>query len=74
MEAKANDQDDLYLPLLKQIYDKIPKSGWVMAHDATRFSIQDDLRDYLNFVRDKANFRESITFDIDAYRLELSIK
>ena len=74
IEAKGSDQEDLYLPLLKLIYDKIPKNGWVIAHDFTRFSAQDDLRDYLRFVRDKSNFQESISFDIDAYGIELSIK
>jgi predicted O-methyltransferase YrrM len=74
IEAKTPDQEDLYLQLLQLVYDKIPKGGWVMAHDATRYSAQDELRDYLRFVRDKSNFQESISFDIDAYGLELSIK
>ena len=32
------------------------------------------LEGYLAYVRDKENYRESISFDVDAYGLELSIK
>lgn len=74
IEAKEPDQDDLYLPLLKLLYDTIPKGGWVIAHDTTRYSAKDDLKSYLSFVRDKKHFQESISFDINAYSLELSIK
>lgn len=74
IEAKEPDQEDLYLPSLKLVYDKIPKGGWVMAHDTTRFSLQDEFAGYFDFVRDKSYFQESISFDIDAYGLELSIK
>jgi predicted O-methyltransferase YrrM len=74
IETKAPNQRDLYLPMLKSVYDKMPKGAWVMAHDATRFTMQDELKDYFTFVRDKDYFSETVTFDIDAFGLELSIK
>jgi predicted O-methyltransferase YrrM len=74
IESKTDDDDDMYLQILKKIYDKIPVGGWVIAHDATRYTQQEYHRNYLSFVRDKAHFRESILFDVDAYGLELSVK
>jgi protein-L-isoaspartate O-methyltransferase len=73
-DAKSTGEGELYLPLLRQIYDKLPKGAWVMAHDATWFKRQDDLKDYLCFVRDKRFFSESIVFDIDLFGMELTIK
>lgn len=76
IEAKselAND-DGLYLKLLKQLYDRIPKGGWVMAHDNFDISFKKEMEIYLPFVHDKANFSESIAFDIDNCGIELSIK
>jgi len=64
----------IYLEILKALYPKLTKSGWVLAHDITEWCFLDDLREYKDFVRDKSNFSESICFDIDSYGLELSIK
>jgi predicted O-methyltransferase YrrM len=74
IETKADNEDDLYLPLLKQLYDKLPKGAWIMAHDATRYTMVDEFRGYLAFVRDTQHFSESITFDIDAFGVELTIR
>ena len=64
----------LYLVLLKQVYDRLPKGAWVMAHDNLDWSATKQMAPYLEFVRDKAHFSESICFDIDDCGMELSIK
>ncbi len=74
LEAKAKDIPGLYLILLKQVYDKLPKGAWVIAHDTTALQFQKENEEYLEWVRNKKNFSESISFDIDRYGLELSIK
>lgn len=78
-EAEGDDSPlapvrGLYLILLKQIYDQLPKGAWVMAHDNLDWSAVKNLRPYLDFVRDRAHFSESICFDIDDCGIELSVK
>jgi len=64
----------LYLDLLKALYEKIELGGWVLAHDTMVPPFAKQFEEYLAFVRDKKNFQESISFDIDPFGLELSIK
>ena len=64
----------LYLELLKKLYGKVEEGGWVLAHDTVVPPFAEQLEAYLAYVRDGANFKESISFDVDAYGLELSIK
>lgn len=64
----------LYLVLLKQLYDRLPSGAWVIAHDNLDWTAQKQMAPYLEFVRDKAHFSESICFDIDDCGMELSIK
>lgn len=64
----------IYLDILKILHPKLKKNGWVLAHDTTEWCFEKDFRDYKAFVRNKANFKESVSFDIDPYGLELSIK
>jgi hypothetical protein len=64
----------LYLELLKKLYGKVEEGGWVLAHDTVVPPFAGQLEAYLAYVRDGANFKESISFDVDAYGLELSIK
>jgi predicted O-methyltransferase YrrM len=64
----------LYLELLKRLYDKVEEGGWVLAHDTVVPSFACQLEGYLTFVRDGENFRKSISFDVDPFGLELSIK
>jgi predicted O-methyltransferase YrrM len=78
-EAEGDDSPlapvrGLYLILLKQIYDQLPKGAWVMAHDNLDWSAVKNLQPYLDFVRDRAHFSESICFDIDDCGIELSVK
>jgi len=74
LEAKGERNISGYLEFLKQAYTKLPPGAWVIAHDTTAYDHQDDLEEYLAWVRDKNNFLESISFDVDRYGLELSIK
>ena len=74
IEAKLDEVKGLYLILLKQVYDKLPYGAWVIAHDNLDYSFRDEIREYLEFVRDKSHFSESICFDIDECGMELSIK
>lgn len=64
----------LYLELLKKLEGKIEAGGWVLAHDTVVPPFAGQLEEYLAYVRDKENYRESVSFDVDAYGLELSIK
>jgi len=64
----------LYLELLKRLYEKIEKGGWVLAHDIVVPPFAKDFGEYLSHVRDGENFGESILFDVDAFGLELSVK
>ncbi len=64
----------LYLILLKQLYDRLPEGAWVMAHDNLDWTARKELAPYLEFVRDKAHFSESVCFDIDDCGMELSIR
>lgn len=77
LEAKSSGEDGhqvFYLPLLQQIYNKLPVGAWVLAHDVRHPAFRSQMAGYLAFVRDKAHFAESICFDIDWCGLELSIK
>jgi predicted O-methyltransferase YrrM len=64
----------IYLDLLTRLYEKVEVGGWVLAHDTTVPPFASQLEEYLSFVRDNKNFRESISFDVDPFGLELSIK
>lgn len=76
IEAKADDGEGegLYLPLLEQIYDRLPRGAWVMAHDNLDWTFAEEMSVYLPYVRDGSRFRESISFEIDECGVELSIK
>lgn len=73
VESKALGKG-LYLDLLKGLYAKIEGGGWVLAHDTVVPPFADELQAYLAYVRDGNRFRESISFDVDPFGLELSIK
>ena len=64
----------IYLELLKGLYGKVKEGGWVLAHDTTVPPFAKQLEEYLAFVRDGRNFRQSISFDVDPFGLELSVK
>jgi len=66
----------MYLEILKILYPKLSAGAWVLAHDVTdpAFYKTGVFKEYLDYVRNTANFSESILFDIDTCGLELSIK
>ncbi len=71
---RSPGEECLYLTLLKQVYDRLPKGAWVIAHDNLDGSFRLEVAEYLAFVHDRSRFSESICFDIDNCGLELSIK
>ncbi len=64
----------LYRELIERLYEKVEQGGWVLAHDTVVPSFAGQLERYLAFVRDGQNFGESVSFDVDPFGLELSIK
>ncbi|MCP4597330.1 O-methyltransferase [Neptuniibacter sp.] len=74
LEAKDDNCVNGYLQFLQQAFDKLPSGAWVIAHDSTHHDHKDELKSYLEWVRNKNNFSESISFDIDQFGMELSIK
>ncbi len=74
LEAKDENNKSGYLDFLKQVYHKLPRGAWVIAHDTTAYDHQADLAGYLTWVREGGNFAESVLFDVDQYGLELSVR
>ena len=74
LEAKVEGEPDIYLPILKTVYDRLPEGAWVIAHDIYDKDAIDDMQPYLNWVRDPAHFSTSTAIDIDFCGLELSVK
>ena len=74
IEAKSDDGEGLYLSLLEQLYDRLPRGAWVMAHDNLDWTFADEMSAYLPYVRDRSRFTESVSFEIDECGVELSIK
>ncbi|SCY96068.1 O-methyltransferase [Alkaliphilus peptidifermentans] len=59
---------------LEKLYKKIKKDGWLLMHNASDRHFEKEMKPYVEFVRDKQNFSESILFNIDTKGLELSVK
>ncbi|GEM_PF-1201707 len=77
LEAKndnALEPEGLYLQLLTELYDKLVPGAWVIAHDSLDWSFASEMAEYLRFVRNSGRFTESVSFEIDQYGLELSVK
>jgi predicted O-methyltransferase YrrM len=77
IEAKndqAQEPEGLYLALLDQVYDRLPAGAWVIAHDSLDWSFAAEMAQYLPYVRSSGRFSESISFEVDACGLELSVK
>jgi predicted O-methyltransferase YrrM len=64
----------IYSDLLERIYERLGDGAWVLAHDTAVPPFAKQLEPYLAFVRDRQNFHESVSFDVDPFGLELSIK
>jgi len=77
IEAKSdyvNKAQGLYLELLKQVYDRLPAGGWVIAHDSLDWTFAREMAEYLPYVRESGRFTESVAFEVDDCGLELSVK
>ena len=64
----------IYLSLLERAYAKIPHGGLVVAHDTLPAWFARDAGVYLDFVRDSANFRLSVSLEPDSEGLEVSVR
>lgn len=62
----------IYLEILQAAYDKMPPGSVVLAHNS--FNLAGNLKHYLEFVRDPANFRASVNVLFDIEGLEVSGK
>jgi predicted O-methyltransferase YrrM len=62
----------VYLDILEACIDRIPPGGLVLAHNSVNGA--EALDEYLRFVRDPGNFRESVNVIIDPEGLEVSLK
>lgn len=74
LEAKSRSEQQHYIQFVEAAYQNLSPGAWVIAHDTTRFLTRNKMTSYLEFVRDKRKFAHSISFDIDNFGLELSIK
>jgi predicted O-methyltransferase YrrM len=66
------DADGAYLRIVEVAYDKMPQGSVVMAHNSANMAGQ--LKSYLDFVRDSANFHSSVNIIFDIEGLEVSVK
>ena len=64
----------IYLTLLQRAYDKMPPGSLVLAHDTLPEWFVRSAGEYLDFVRDPAYFRESISVEPDRVGIEVSVK
>jgi len=62
----------IYLDILQNAYDKMPKGSVVLAHNSVNGG--DRLSAYLNFVRDPKNMSASVNVIFDPEGLEVSVK
>ena len=72
--AKTDEQTDLYLKLLKLIENKLSDNAWIIAHDIYDKDQMHDFDEYLEYVRNSENFKQSISLDVDSCGMELTIK
>ncbi len=61
----------IYLDILLQAFDKMPKGSLVLAHNSVNCA--ERLKHYLAFVRDSANTANSVNLVIDGEGLEVSL-
>jgi len=64
----------IYLTLLQRAYDKMPPGALVVAHDTVPEWFVRSAGEYLDFVRDPAHFRESVSVEPDKVGIEVSVK
>jgi len=64
----------IYLTLLQRAYDKMPPGSLVVAHDTLPEWFVRNAGEYLDFVRNPAHFRESVSVEPDKVGIEVSVK
>ncbi len=74
LEAKSEEEKDLYLRLLKLMEDKLADGAWIIAHDIYDKDQLHDFDEYLDYVRSGGKYKTSISIDVDFCGLELTIK
>jgi len=62
----------VYLDILEQCHRRMPAGGIVLAHNSVNSA--ERLKLYMAFVRDPANFHESVNVIFDVEGLEVSVK
>lgn len=62
----------IYLTILQAAFAKVPPGALVLAHNSVNAA--ERLKNYLAFVRDKANFSESVNVILDGEGLEVSVR
>lgn len=60
--------------ILPKLYEKISNGGWLLMHNASDRHFVKEMKPFLEFVRNKEHFKESILFQIDTNGMELSFK
>ncbi|MBN2653370.1 MAG: class I SAM-dependent methyltransferase, partial [Spirochaetales bacterium] len=74
LEAKTDEEPDLYKELLELVYDKLSRDAWIIAHDIFDKDQIHHFKNYLNFVKNSNYFSKSISLDVDFCGMELTIK
>jgi len=64
----------IYLTLLQRAYEKMSPGSLVIAHDTLPEWFAQNAGEYLDFVRDPAHFRESVSVEPDRVGIEVSVK
>ena len=62
----------IYLDILRAAWDRVPVGGIVLAHNSVNAA--ERLTQYLDFVRDPANFAASVNVILDIEGLEVSVR
>lgn len=62
-----------YSEILKLAMPNLAKDALILAHDVSVDKFEDDFKIYFELVKDRTHFNNSITLDIDACGLEVTI-
>jgi len=73
-ETGVQSTKRLYYTMVKKAYDKLSDRAVILAHDTIIPGFLEQAHEYLDFVRDKSNFRESVSVEIDEEGIEVTFK
>ena len=71
-DGRGGKGKSIYLDLLHAAERVLTPGGLVLAHNSVNSA--DDLADYLKYVRDPRNFRQSVNVILDDQGLEVSVR